>query len=115
MTGRWIIGAGPPLPQGAVPLTQSVSGAQERPLGKTMRVAHFVHRYPPALGGAESYFARLSDYLTAAGDQVTVFTTTAVDLEYFATSRGRRLRSGQALQDGVTVRRYGLLHVPFQP
>ena len=24
-----------------------------------MRVAHFVQRYPPALGGSEAYFARL--------------------------------------------------------
>ena len=42
-----------------------------------MRVAHFVHRYPPALGGSEAYFARLSRYLAAAGDEVTVFTTNA--------------------------------------
>src|ERR671936_159495 len=28
-----------------------------------MRVAHFVQRYPPALGGSEAYFARLSRYL----------------------------------------------------
>ena len=40
-----------------------------------MRIAHFVHRYPPALGGSEAYFARLSRFLAAQGDQVTVFTT----------------------------------------
>ena len=31
-----------------------------------MHVAHFVHRYPPALGGSEAYFARLSEYLAGA-------------------------------------------------
>ena len=54
-----------------------------------MRVAHFIHRYPPALGGSEAYFARLSRYLADAGDDVTVFTTTAIDLEGFWTTRGR--------------------------
>ena len=44
----------------------------------SMRVAHFVQRYPPALGGSEAYFARLSRFLAAHGDAVTVFTTTAV-------------------------------------
>src|SRR5438132_1398950 len=33
-----------------------------------MRAAHFVQRYPPALGGSEAYFARLSRHLAAAGD-----------------------------------------------
>ncbi len=71
-----------------------------------MRVAHFVQRYPPALGGSEAYFARLSRYLAAAGDRVTVFTTTALDLEGFWTSRGRCLRRGVRVEDGVEVRRY---------
>src|SRR5439155_1157544 len=45
-------------------------GARERNSGRrriVMRVAHFVQRYPPALGGSEAYFARLSRYLAAAG------------------------------------------------
>jgi glycosyltransferase involved in cell wall biosynthesis len=71
-----------------------------------MRVAHFVQRYPPALGGSEAYFARLSRHLAAAGDAVTVFTTTAVDLEGFWTTRGRCLRPGVSVEDGVVVRRY---------
>ncbi len=45
-----------------------------------LHVAHFVQRYPPAVGGSEAYFARLTDYLAACGDAVTVFTSTAVGL-----------------------------------
>src|SRR5438067_4367276 len=71
-----------------------------------MRVAHFVQRYPPALGGSEAYFARLSRYLVAAGDQVTVFTTTAADLEAFWSRRGRCVPAGITVEDGVEVRRY---------
>ncbi len=48
-----------------------------------MHIAQFVHRYPPALGGAEAYTARLCEHLAACGDEVTVWTTTAVELEQF--------------------------------
>jgi glycosyltransferase involved in cell wall biosynthesis len=51
--------------------------------GRPMHVAQFVHRYPPAIGGAEAYTARLCDYLASRGDSVTVWTTTAVELEEF--------------------------------
>jgi glycosyltransferase involved in cell wall biosynthesis len=78
----------------------------------SMRVAHFVQRYPPALGGSEAYFARLSRYLAAHGDAVAVFTTTAVDLEAFWNTRGRCLRPGRRVEDGVEVRRYALAHFP---
>jgi glycosyltransferase involved in cell wall biosynthesis len=78
-----------------------------------MRVAHFVQRYPPAIGGAESYFARLSRFLVEAGDQVTVFTTTAIDLEAFWGTTGRRLRPGRSVEDGVEVRRYRLHYLPL--
>jgi glycosyltransferase involved in cell wall biosynthesis len=73
-----------------------------------LRVAHFVHRYPPARGGSEAYFALLSRHLVAAGDHVTVFTTTAYDLEAFWSPAGRCLPGGAAVEDGVTVRRYPL-------
>ncbi len=79
-----------------------------------MRVAHFVQRYPPALGGSEDYFARLSRHLAAHGDHVTVFTTTAVDLPAFWSTSGRCLRPGRRIEDGVEIRRYHLWHLPYQ-
>jgi glycosyltransferase involved in cell wall biosynthesis len=71
-----------------------------------MRVAHFIQRYPPALGGSESYFARLSRFLAAQGDEVTVFSTTALDLEAFWSCGGRRLLPGATVADGIEVRRF---------
>jgi glycosyltransferase involved in cell wall biosynthesis len=71
-----------------------------------MRVAHFVQRYPPALGGSEAYFARLSRHLTAAGHRVTVFTTTALDLEAFWSAGGHRLPPGVTCEYDMEVRRY---------
>lgn len=46
-------------------------------------VAVFAHRYPPALGGAERYCQLLGEYLVSQGDRVSVFTTTALELNEF--------------------------------
>src|SRR5579871_3421820 len=77
-----------------------------------LRVAHFIQRYPPALGGSEAYFARLGRYLTVAGEQVTVFTTNALALEAFWSKGGRCLEAGETCEDGVRVRRHGLCRWP---
>jgi glycosyltransferase involved in cell wall biosynthesis len=77
-----------------------------------MRVAHFVQRYPPAMGGSEAYFARLGRWLAAAGDDVTVFTSNAVDLQSIWSPAGRRLPAGVSREQGVEVRRYDLWRMP---
>ena len=46
-----------------------------------MHLVHALHRYPPALGGAEKYAAELTALHAARGDTVTVWTSTAHDLE----------------------------------
>jgi glycosyltransferase involved in cell wall biosynthesis len=71
-----------------------------------MHVAHFIQRYPPALGGSEAYFARLSRWLRDRGDRVTVWTSTALDLSAFWSADGKRTRPGISDEDGITVRRY---------
>jgi glycosyltransferase involved in cell wall biosynthesis len=48
-----------------------------------MHLAHFVPRVPPALGGSETYFDRLTRFHRDAGDLVTTWATTAIDLEAF--------------------------------
>jgi glycosyltransferase involved in cell wall biosynthesis len=81
-------------------------------MGVGMRVAHFVQRYPPALGGSEAYFARLSRHLADQGDAVTVFTSNALDLEAFWRRRARCLPAGTAQEQGVQVHRYPLWRCP---
>ena len=71
-----------------------------------MNIAHFVQRYPPAIGGSEAYFARLSRSLAAQGDQVTVFTTSALDLEAFWSRKAGCLPAGVQIENQVEVRRY---------
>ena len=77
-----------------------------------MRLAHFIHRYPPALGGAEAYFARLSRWCAAQGDEVTVFTTNALALEAFWSADAKVLPAGPDVDEAVQVRRYPLLRFP---
>jgi glycosyltransferase involved in cell wall biosynthesis len=77
-----------------------------------MRVAHFIQRYPPALGGSEAYFARLGEALASRGDLVTVFTSTAVDLDAFWSQRARCLAPGNSFENGVEVCRYPLWRWP---
>lgn len=81
-----------------------------------MHVAHFVQRYPPAVGGSEAYFARLGEYLTDRGDDVTVWTSTAVDLEAFWAA-GKRESGGElppTAVGGLGVVRYPVLRFPLR-
>ena len=71
-----------------------------------MHVAQFVHRYPPALGGAESWAGRLSRHLVATGHSVTVWTTTSIDLTAFTRSGRNELPPGRTREGGVEVRRF---------
>jgi glycosyltransferase involved in cell wall biosynthesis len=71
-----------------------------------MRVAQFVHRYPPAIGGAEAWAERLSKHLIDEGHSVAVWTTTAVDLSAFMQRGHRETAPGMDVVDGVAVRRY---------
>lgn len=77
-----------------------------------MRLAHFIQRYPPALGGSEAYFDRLSRWCAERGDAVTVFTSNALSLDSFWSSRGSCLPAGVETEAGVTIRRYPLWRMP---
>src|SRR5262245_58255342 len=74
--------------------------------GSPMHVVHFVHRYPPAIGGAEAYAERLARSLALSGDRVTVWTTTALDLSAFRVRGRREADPGTTVIDAVTVRRF---------
>src|SRR5262249_51462942 len=88
--------------------TSREQGGSFPPRGSRMRVAQFGQRYPPALGGSEAYFARLSQSLAGNGDAVEVWTSNALDLEAFWSPRGRCLPAGVTVEEGVMVRRYPL-------
>ncbi len=76
---------------------------------------HIIQRYYPYIGGSELYFQVLSEWFAARGDQVTVYTTDAWDLEHFWASGKRRIDWGTAPRQhqGVTVRRFAVRRPPL--
>ncbi|HMN29519.1 MAG TPA: glycosyltransferase family 4 protein [Caldilineaceae bacterium] len=78
-----------------------------------MRILHITQRYWPAYGGAEAHLAELSARLVAAGHEVTVVTTDALDLETFWNPARRHIESRQAEARGVRILRFPLRYLPW--
>jgi glycosyltransferase involved in cell wall biosynthesis len=71
-----------------------------------MKILQVVHGYYPSIGGSQWLAQSLAERLVSRyGDQVTVFTTVAYDMEYFWRG-GRALPVGVEQINGVTVRRF---------
>jgi glycosyltransferase involved in cell wall biosynthesis len=77
-----------------------------------LRIGHVIQRYPPALGGAESYVARLSRFLAGRGHRVDVHTSNAESLTAFWSPRGRRVPAGVRDEEGVRVHRHAVRYFP---
>ena len=76
-----------------------------------MRILHVIHRYQPALGGAELYITNISKYLVSKGYQVTIVTTDALDFELFWSPHARRVCCDDTLIDGIQVLRFPIRHI----
>lgn len=77
-----------------------------------MRILHVVQRYHPAIGGAELYMEEISARLAAAGHQVTVFTSDALDSDLFLDPERRRAVELSSTHRGVQVDRFPVRHLP---
>ncbi|MBI1296824.1 glycosyltransferase [bacterium] len=77
-----------------------------------MRILHIAPRYWPALGGAETHIAELSQRLVADGHAVTVVTTTARSLSAFWDRAGQALPVGADRHEGVHILRFPIHHHP---
>jgi len=82
--------------------------------GAPLKIVHICPRYPPAPGGAELFFQKLSTGLARHGHQVDVWTTTARSVDAFTSPRAATLPAGTTIEDGVRVRRYPLWHPPMR-
>jgi glycosyltransferase involved in cell wall biosynthesis len=80
-----------------------------------MRIAWFIHRYHPCVGGAENYGRAMVRRFVAAGHEVDVLTSNAHDLWYF-TNKGRKRIDApvESTVDGARVRRFAVKHLPLQ-
>jgi len=75
-----------------------------------MRALHLIQRYPPAVGGSETWCQEVCRYLAGVGDEVKVFTLNVVEEEeYWHTPRTqqRQIQLGRVDWDqGILVRRF---------
>lgn len=78
-----------------------------------MRILHITQRYWPAYGGAEGHLAELSARLAAAGHEVTVLTTDALDLETFWNPQRRHIPLQTEVHRGVRILRFPLRYLPW--
>lgn len=78
-----------------------------------MRILHITQRYWPAYGGAETHLAELSNRFAAAGHDVTVLTTDALDLETFWNPARRHINAAEETYQGVRILRFPLRYLPF--
>ena len=62
-----------------------------------MKILHIIPRYLPAVGGAEIHMAELSQRLAAAGHEVTVATSNALDFEYLWDPNKRKVETKDCL------------------
>ncbi len=76
-----------------------------------MRILHLGSRYWPARGGAEIHLEEISTRLAAAGHQVTVATSDALDFELFWEPRQRRIDGLQEDHNGVRILRFPVRHL----
>lgn len=78
-----------------------------------MRILNVVTQYWPYMGGAPNYIKEMSERFVKDGNEVTVYTTNAWDLEYlFFSDRARTNLSTEVIK-GVKVKRYPVRH--FSP
>jgi len=78
---------------------------------KSMKVAHFVQGYKPAIGGTEYLIQRVSEELVKTyGDDVTVYTTNAYNCEVFNHRGVKVMPPGDEVIAGVKVKRYKVVN-----
>ena len=80
------------------------------PVAFLMRILFLTPRFYPCPGGYETYVYHLAETFTRGGHQVSVFTTDALDLEYFWVKGPRSFGAGRELHAGIEVCRFPICH-----
>src|SRR4051795_4086168 len=90
----------PPIPRKSARscTTTTAQDGEFRP----MRIAWFIHRYFPCVGGAENYGRAMVRRFVEAGHEVDVVTSDAHDLWYFTNKTRRRIDApAESIEDGA--------------
>jgi len=78
-----------------------------------MRILHLIQAYGRELGGGPRYFQEISERFVRDGHSVTVWTTNALESEYFWNRRKPHLPAGVEEVAGVVVERFPVRHLPW--
>lgn len=80
-----------------------------------MRIAWFIHRYAPVVGGSENFARAMVSRFVARGDQVDVYTSDAWELSRFTRRSGRKVDLPTfSSVDDAKVHRFAPYHLPAQ-
>jgi hypothetical protein len=71
-------------------------------MSNRLKVAHFVHRYRPTIGGSEQYMIDLSERLANRDYDVTVYTSRAKNSDTWS-----NMLPSREVINGVLVKRFG--------
>lgn len=80
-----------------------------------MRILHVIHRYWPARGGSEKFFIELSEQFAANGNDVTVFTTDAMDIQHFWLPGKESIKVRAEEHEKVRIERFPVRRFPKHP
>ena len=78
-----------------------------------MKILSLIHRYHPAIGGAESHLAAINRRLVARGHDITVLTSDAAEFPLFWDPSAARLEEHEGVAEGVRILRFPVQHLPF--
>ncbi|MFN2136084.1 MAG: glycosyltransferase family 4 protein [Candidatus Promineifilaceae bacterium] len=76
------------------------------------KILHVNHRYWPVVGGSEQSVAAIATRQAAAGHQVTVLVTDALDFAAFWDPQARRIKERSEQEQGVTIKRTPIKYYP---
>ncbi|MDP8249011.1 MAG: glycosyltransferase family 4 protein [Candidatus Tritonobacter lacicola] len=77
-----------------------------------MRILNVITQYWPYRGGAPNYVKEMSERFVRDGNEVTVYTTNAWDLDYLFFPDRKSIDAGSEVINGVRVNRYPVRHLP---
>jgi glycosyltransferase involved in cell wall biosynthesis len=80
-----------------------------------VKCLHLIHRYWPALGGSEKFMMEISERLAAEGNDVTVFTTDAIDIQHYWLPGKEHIDKPCEVKEGVNIRRFRVRRLPKHP
>lgn len=69
--------------------------------------------YVPAQSGAARHMLELAKRSASEGWQVTVYTTNALDFDYFWDRRAKKTKTGTEREDSLIIRRFAVRHLPL--